>query len=126
MKLDLLELKHLNNFMFEKLDNHLEETEENLTNHQKWLIEFTTRHYKPTDTVFNIISNKLDIFACNPTAYNPVLITDILSKEIKSIVEQYNNHYGFIETFTNKQLLQVIRQVEYALRKIIMGVTDEK
>lgn len=126
MKLDLLELKHLNNFMFEKLDNHLEETEENLTNHQKWLIEFTTRHYKPTDTVFNIISNKLDIFACNPTAYNPVLITDILSKEIKSIVEQYNNHYGFIETFTNKQLLQVIRQVEYNLRQIIMGVTDEK
>ena len=126
MKLDLLELKHLNNFMFKGLDKHLEETEENLTNHQKWLIEFTTKYYKPTDTVFSIISDKLDVFASNPTAYNPVLIIDILSKEIKSIVEQYNNHYGFIETFTNKQLLQVIRQVEYNLRQIIMGVTDEK
>ena len=126
MKLDLLELKHLNNFMFKELDKHLEETEENLTNHQKWLIEFTTKYYKPTDTVFSIISDKLDVFASNPTAYNPVLIIDILSKEIKSIVEQYNNHYGFIETFTNKQLLQVVRQVEYKLRKIIMGDNDEK
>lgn len=126
MKLDLLELKHLNNFMFKELDKHLEETGENLTNHQKWLVEFTTKYYKPTDTVFSIISDKLDVFASNPTAYNPILITNILSKEIKSIVEQYNNHYGFIETFTNKQLLQVIRQVEYNLRQIIMGVTDEK
>lgn len=126
MKLDLLKLKHLNNFMFKELDKHLEETGENLTNHQKWLVEFTTKYYKPTDTVFSIISDKLDVFASNPTAYNPILITNILSKEIKSIVEQYNNHYGFIETFTNKQLLQVIRQVEYNLRQIIMGVTDEK